>query len=112
MGSQEFIKGIMRRCLWIEDDDVNEAMRSSFIANRLAAVRAMRLESERSLVERMQSGRIDFARFKEEASGTLSWFRKYTSESGRFSQSGFSHPTRSSSDNAFALYDAPSGTWP
>jgi hypothetical protein len=35
VGSQEFVKGIVRRCIWIEDSDVERAIASSFIVNRL-----------------------------------------------------------------------------
>jgi hypothetical protein len=46
VGSQEYVKGIVRRCLWIEDTEVADALESKFIAARLEGVRKMRLESD------------------------------------------------------------------
>ena len=47
-GSNEFINGLIRYCLWISDDDVEEAMTNSFIADRLKKVHQYRLTSKRS----------------------------------------------------------------
>jgi hypothetical protein len=44
-GSAEFIKGVDRFCLWIEDDNLNEAMSISSISKRVHGVRQMRLGS-------------------------------------------------------------------
>ena len=44
-GSQEFIKGIERWCLWIEDDEVSEALAIPEIARRIDCVREVRLAS-------------------------------------------------------------------
>jgi hypothetical protein len=44
-GSAEFIRGIDRYCLWIEDSDLEEAMRIPTIAERINGVRQMRLAS-------------------------------------------------------------------
>ncbi len=45
VGSQEFVKGIVRRCIWIEDDEVDAASMSTFITDRFSAVQAMRTAS-------------------------------------------------------------------
>ena len=44
-GSQELIRGFRRYCLWIEDDEIELATKSQFIANRLDGVKQMRLAS-------------------------------------------------------------------
>jgi hypothetical protein len=44
-GSAEFIRGIERYCLWIEDSDLEEALRIPTIAERINGVRQMRLAS-------------------------------------------------------------------
>jgi hypothetical protein len=44
-GSAEFIRGIDRYCLWIEDSDLEEALRIPTIAERINDVRQMRLAS-------------------------------------------------------------------
>jgi hypothetical protein len=47
-GSNEFINGIERWCLWIKDTDIEEAKSIPFIQKRLSAVSAYRITSERA----------------------------------------------------------------
>ncbi len=44
-GSAEFIRGLCRYCLWIEDDDLEEALTIEPIRQRIEGVRKMRLAS-------------------------------------------------------------------
>jgi hypothetical protein len=44
-GSAEFIRGLSRYCLWIEDEDLDEALAIEPIRKRIDAVREMRLAS-------------------------------------------------------------------
>jgi len=44
-GSAEFIRGLQRYCLWIDDENLEEAKKVPAIKNRIDAVRAMRLAS-------------------------------------------------------------------
>ncbi len=53
LGSSEIIKGIPRRCLWIENDDLEEALLVPEVAGRIEAVRKMRLESKDSGTQSM-----------------------------------------------------------
>ena len=48
VGSQEFIKGICRYCLWIEDEDVAFALKYPELLKRFEGVKAMRLQSSKS----------------------------------------------------------------
>ncbi|MGB3805862.1 MAG: DNA methyltransferase [Erythrobacter sp.] len=45
VGSQEFVKGFRRKCLWISDEDRDAAEAIPFLMNRLDGVRRMREES-------------------------------------------------------------------
>jgi len=107
VGSQEFVRGIVRRCLWIEDSEAAEAHESHVIASRLEGVRKMRLESD------AESTR-DFAdrphRFKQiQGRGVRSSIvvPKVTSETRPYLPVGVLSAHSIVSDNAFALYDAP-----
>jgi hypothetical protein len=55
-GAQEFIGGLQRFCLWIDDADLNEAMANRFVRDRIHAVRRTRQDSKdpsyNALVER------------------------------------------------------------
>ena len=46
VGSQEFIKGIDRWCLWIEDEDLGFANQTNIIRDRISSVTNFRLESK------------------------------------------------------------------
>jgi hypothetical protein len=41
-GAQEFIRGLQRYCLWIDDDDLEMALRSDFVRQRIEGVRRTR----------------------------------------------------------------------
>lgn len=47
IGSQEYIKGMERYCLWIEDEDYEKLTKYPEINKRLEAVRKMRLQSSK-----------------------------------------------------------------
>jgi len=46
VGAQELINGVSRYCVWIEDDEVDEAKSIPALAKRIEGVRKMRLESK------------------------------------------------------------------
>lgn len=107
VGSQEFVKGIVRKCLWIEDDQVEEAERISLVAERLAGVRAMRLasdaESTRSYADRPHR----FKQIQGRGQNSSIVVPKVSSESREYLPVGLLTAHSVVSDNAFAMYDAP-----
>ncbi|MEQ1779365.1 MAG: DNA methyltransferase [Nitrosomonas sp.] len=44
-GAQEFIRGLQRYCLWIDDDDLRLALSNDFVHERIEKVRQTRLDS-------------------------------------------------------------------
>ncbi|WP_066561106.1 class I SAM-dependent DNA methyltransferase [Croceicoccus bisphenolivorans] len=48
VGSIELIRGLQRYCLWIDDDEVDEALAIPGIANQIGKVRDFRLESSKA----------------------------------------------------------------
>ena len=53
LGSQEFIRGQSRYCLWIKDSDLKFALTIPQVAQRIELVRAMRLDSVDSTTQAM-----------------------------------------------------------
>lgn len=47
MGGNDFMKSVERYCLWIKDDEINEAQQYDFIRNRLESCRNYRLSAGR-----------------------------------------------------------------
>jgi hypothetical protein len=106
VGSQEFVKGIVRRCLWIEDQEVQFAEKIKEIERRLQGVRNMRAasdaESTRAYADRPH-------RFKQiQGRGRVSSIvvPKVTSEARPYLPAGILTASSIVSDNAFAIYDA------
>jgi hypothetical protein len=64
IGSQEFINGAVRYCLWISDDDLDDAMRYADISARVKSVEADRLETTDKAVNKLASRSHQFREFK------------------------------------------------
>ena len=48
IGAAEFMRGIDKYCLWINEDQFNEAVKNSIISDRINAVKDFRMKSKRS----------------------------------------------------------------
>lgn len=107
VGSQEFVRGIVRRCLWIEDNEADEAQASSVIAARLAGVREMRLESDAESTREFADRPHRFKQIQGRGIHSSIIVPKVTSETRPYLPVGVLSAHSVVSDNAFALYDAP-----
>ena len=107
VGSQEFVKGIVRRCIWIEDKDVCKARTSSFITGRLDAVREMRAASDAASTREYASKPHRFRQIQGRGTTHSIVVPKVTSEARPYLPVGLLSQHSIVSDNAFALYDAP-----
>jgi len=107
VGSQEFVKGLVRRCLWIEDADVDAASRSQFVSSRMHAVREMRLASDAQSTREYSSRSHRFRQIQGIAKKRSIVVPKVTSETRPYLPVGLLSNRSIISDNAFAIYDAP-----
>lgn len=107
VGSQEFVKGIVRRCIWIEDRDLKEASKSAFIAARMDAVRAMRAASAAASTQAYAAKSHKFRQIQGCAKHYSIVIPKVTSEARPYLPVGLCSANTIVSDNAFAIYDAP-----
>jgi hypothetical protein len=107
VGSQEFVKGIVRKCLWIEDEQADEAKRIPLVAERLAGVRAMRLASDADSTRADADRPHRFKQIQGRGLNSSIVVPKVSSESREFLPVGLLTAYSVVSDNAFALYDAP-----
>ena len=71
IGSQEFIKGIERWCLWISDNDLPEALKIEDIRNRVEEVRKSRLESPADSTQAAASKSHRFIQIQHEPANAL-----------------------------------------
>ncbi|KMZ11569.1 Type II restriction enzyme, methylase subunit YeeA [Candidatus Burkholderia humilis] len=102
--AQEFVKGIARRCLWI---DAAHAVTLPLIAERLAGVRAMRLASAAASTRAFADRPHRFKQIQGRGKVSSIVVPKVTSETRPYLPVGVLSAQSIVSDNAFALYDAP-----
>lgn len=104
-GTEEFIDGKSRFCLWISDDELREAQRIPFIANRIATVRAHREGSDREATKRLavESHRFGEVRYRD---GDALLIPLTTSENREYIPIGFLTSSAIITNTASAIYEA------
>ena len=107
VGSQEFIRGTNRRCIWINDDDLDTATLSPFVRERLEGVRKMRAASKAASTRAFADRPHRFKQIQGRAEERSIIIPKITSESRDYLPVGVLPPSAVISDAAFAIYDAP-----
>lgn len=107
VGSQEFVKGVVRRCLWIEDDEVDEARAIAPVSERLSGVTRMRLDSDAESTRAFANRPHRFKQIQGRGLNSTIVVPKVTSENRPYLPVGLLSAHSIVSDNAFALYDAP-----
>lgn len=105
-GSAEFIRGLSRYCLWIEDEYLDEALAIKSIHQRVEAVKKMRLSSRASDANAMAVRSHQFREMNHAISHTLI-VPSVSSESREYLPIGYCNSESIISNLAFALYDAP-----
>ena len=105
MGAEQLIKGLDRHCLWIEEDDLKDALRVEGIARRLERVSASRRQSRkeatRQLGDRPHS--FEYRAYKPTDSIIVP---SVSSERREYIPIGYLGPDTVISNLAFAVYDA------
>jgi hypothetical protein len=105
-GSAEFIRGVVRYCLWIQDDELERALEIESIRNRVDAVRSMRLASKDAGTREIASRPHRFREMYSGASHTLI-LPGVSSEAREYLPIGILDNRSVVTNLAFALYDAP-----
>ena len=105
-GSAEFIRGIVRYCLWIGDKDRERALSNEAIKSRVEAVEAMRLASPDDGTQNMADRPHQFREMYRGKDHTLI-LPGVSSETREYLQVGLLDSRSIVSNLAFALYDAP-----
>ncbi|PFG10127.1 class I SAM-dependent DNA methyltransferase [Marinobacter sp. LV10MA510-1] len=105
-GSREFINGLERSCLWIEDGVLDEANQISGIKNRIKAVKKMRLKSS-DAGGRAMAVRAHQLREMHKGEFHALVVPRTSSESRHYLPAGMVGASSVVSSEAFAVYDAP-----
>jgi type I restriction-modification system DNA methylase subunit len=106
-GSQEFIKGSPRWCLWIDADDLQEALSTPEIADRISKTKVMRLDSRDEGANKLASRPYQFRDTKTSKHNTLI-VPRVSSERREYIVAGYLAGEDIVLDSAQAIYDADS----
>ena len=105
-GSAEFIRGVVRNCLWIPDEKLPQALQIASIRARIDGVREMRLKSKDAGTNEMASRAHQFREMYHGEKHTLV-LPGVSSEGREYLPVGLIDNHSVVSNLAFALYDAP-----
>ena len=105
-GSQEFNKGIIRWCVWLKNQDLNEALRIPAIKERIEAVRAFRLKSDRKETQQQASTPHLFVYAPHVEADTII-VPSVSSEKRNYITAGLLAQDAIISNLAFGIYNAP-----
>jgi hypothetical protein len=106
-GSAEFIRGLERYCLWIENVHLVEAVGIAAIAKRIADVRKMRLASTKAATVETAKMAHQFGEVRQKGNETVIVVPSVSSESRDCLPVGYEASGTIVTNLAFALYDAP-----
>lgn len=105
-GSAEFIRGIERYCLWIEDENWHEAMEIDSIRQRVEGVRNMRLNSRDKSANEMAKRAHQMREMNIGTRQTIA-MPCVSSENRAYLPAGLLDNKSTVTNLCFALYDAP-----
>ncbi|HIZ51056.1 MAG TPA: lactate dehydrogenase [Candidatus Pseudomonas excrementavium] len=106
-GSAEFIRGLERYCLWIEDQHLAEAHAIPAIDQRIEGVRAMRLASTKKATVDSADIAHRFGEVRQNGTEKVIIVPSVSSETREYLPCGYEPAGTIVSNLAFALYDAP-----
>ena len=106
-GSEEFIKGKQRFCIWIKDEDVDIAKTHQVIGSRLQDVKKMRLSSPKPATQRGAAWPHRFDERRQSGEESVIAIPAISSENRDFLPCGVLQRGTIISNKCFALFDAP-----
>lgn len=107
VGSEDFIHGKPRYCLWIDQASYESASRSSHIARRLHSVREMRLASKAASTRDYAKFPYRFVQIQGVARKWALIIPRHSSARREYLPVGLLDSKAIVADSAFAIYDAP-----
>ncbi|KKB09199.1 class I SAM-dependent DNA methyltransferase [Devosia chinhatensis] len=107
VGSEDFIQGKSRYCLWIEKSQHQDALRSAQIAKRLDAVKEVRLASKAGSTRDYARAPYRFVQIQGTAKVSTIIVPRHSSERRSYLPVGLLDASAIIADSAFAIYDAP-----
>jgi hypothetical protein len=107
LGSQEFIRGIDKRCIWVREADYENASKNLWLKSRFDAVERQRTASNRPTTKSLASMPFRFGEVRQRGDEIVLIVPSVSSESREYLPVGYLAAGSILSNAAFALYDAP-----
>ncbi|MYE33710.1 MAG: class I SAM-dependent DNA methyltransferase [Gemmatimonadales bacterium] len=107
VGSNEFIHGAQRRCVWVTDEDCPKATENEWLAGRFEDVRDQRAGSPRATTRQLANTPHRFGEVRQAGSETAIIVPRHSSELRDYLPVGYMAPGTIIADSAVALFDAP-----
>ena len=107
VGSQEFIRGVERRCLWVKEEEHDSARNNPWMRSRFEAVAKRRSESGRQTTRELASVPFRFGEVRQTGDETAIVVPRVSSENRDYLPVGLVASGTIVGDRNFALYDAP-----
>lgn len=107
VGSSEFIRGIQRYCIWLDDNSLPEAQAIESIAHRLRLVSQFRMLSTKELTKRGASSPHLFQQIRQKGRERVFVIPRVSSENRDYLPVGVLNTGAIIGDRNFAFYDAP-----
>lgn len=106
-GSEEFINGKLRFCIWVNDNDAQEALNHPVIGTRIKKVKEMRLNSIKSVTQKGADWPHKFDERRQNGDELVIAVAAISSENRDYLPCGLLPRGTIISNKCFALYDAP-----
>ncbi len=107
LGSEEFIKGVERRCLWIEPERYAKARKNAWLEARFSSVARMRLESPKLTTQRLAGEPYRFGKIRSRGGTPVTIIPSVSSERREWFPAGHLRAGCVVSNLALAIYDSP-----
>src|SRR5690625_1067475 len=107
LGSQELIKGVQRKCIWVRDDEYCQAKENEWLKNRFLLTEKHRKNSKRKATQELASYPYRFAEVRQLGTEKVIVVPRVSSENRDFLPAGLAKEGTIIGDRNFALYDAP-----
>lgn len=107
VGAAEAIKGLIRFCIWIKNENLYEAKNIQKINKRLSAVKLMRLASKKAATNKIANQPHKFGEIRQEGHEYVIIIPRHTSENRDFLPIDIYNRGTIVGDSAFAFYNVP-----
>ena len=107
IGSQEFIHGVEKRCIWVKKKQYKAARKVKWLRLRFKAVRRQREQSNRPTTNELAAVPFQFGEVRQSGKETAVVVPRVSSENREYLPVGIASMGTIIGDRNFALYDAP-----